>query len=119
MIYANKNFLLRPKTCTQSDFYVFGGRREYRQITLPAHGGTEGSVRLLLTKNPTLQLLLAKDRVSRLNGSRGPCRLKATSALPPTTLVGYQNVNTVMPAIKRLRPVLFATLMYFTVVKLR
>ena len=41
-------------------------------ITDPAQGGEEGSVRLLLTKNPacSFRMPIARDAVSGLNGSK-------------------------------------------------
>ena len=38
---------------TPFDAFFRGGGRENSQITPPSQGGTEGSVKLLLTKNPT------------------------------------------------------------------
>ena len=48
--------------------------RENHRITPSAQGGAEGSVRLLLTKNPVCSLSCpsARDAVCRLNGSRVP-----------------------------------------------
>ena len=60
--------------------FYFWGQEKY-QLTSPAQGGVEGTVRFLLTKNSALffQLSLARDTVSGLNGSRGPGRNASTS----------------------------------------